>query len=82
MSEPPARMMRLFKYDHLPRPLQRISAPFGMVAAWIARSFPDTEQTRLAMQKLVEAKDCAVRGCLDHHEAVAVFSPVDDSSDG
>ena len=77
MSESPARMMRLFKFDHLPPRLQRVSMPFGLVAQWLTHSLPDTEQTRLAMQRLVEAKDCAVRGVLDMppEQQVAPFTP-------
>ena len=73
MSESPAAMRRYFRYDHLPAKLQRISEPFGLLARWINHSLPDNPQVRLGLQKLVEAKDCIVRGCLDHQAEVSGF---------
>ena len=64
--------LRYFAFRHLAPRLQRISAPFAEVATWIATALPDNPQTRRAMERLLEAKDCAVRGCLDLPEGTLV----------
>lgn len=58
------QLMRYFKYDHLPPHLQEISRPFCALAEGIASGLQDGHQKDKAMQKLLEAKDCAVRAGL------------------
>ena len=61
------RMLKHFRYDHLPENLQRVSKPFCTLAEWICGQGsdflgiePGPERT-VALRKLLEAKDAAVR---------------------
>lgn len=58
-------ILRYFEYDHLPAGLQDISKPF----CDLARTLVDNEsldgpELTVALRKLLEAKDCAVRAAL------------------
>lgn len=57
-------LLKYFKYEHLPKELQKISKPFALVADGMVRSLPDNDQKNIALQKLLEAKDAAVRAAL------------------
>jgi hypothetical protein len=50
---------------HLPINLKEINNIFGHVAIIIAMASPQSPQTTIAIHKLVEAKDAAIRGHLD-----------------
>lgn len=70
MNEPtkevlPDRMLKWFGYAHLPEQLQRISGPFGDLADWMVRTLPQNAERTVALRKLLEAKDCAVRAYLE-----------------
>jgi hypothetical protein len=52
-----------FAYEHLPASLAKVSKPFGDLARTIARTLQGPEAT-VALRKLLEAKDCAVRAAL------------------
>lgn len=57
-------ILRYFKYDHLPHNLQLISEPFHKLADLVADIAPlgsTIHETEMALRKLLEAKDCAVR---------------------
>lgn len=55
------RMMKWFKFDHLPEHLQAVSSKFWDVACSLcALCEPGPERT-VALRKLLEAKDAAVR---------------------
>lgn len=56
--------MKYFAYEHLPEHLQRISKPFADLATEVAGG-PDNSETRMALRKILEAKDCAVRAYLN-----------------
>ena len=56
--------LEYFDYKHLPEPLQPVSAGFYDLAHKIVAICPDVPQRALALQKLLEAKDCAVRAAL------------------
>ncbi len=58
------RMMQFFAYSHLPAHLQEISKPFGDLAEWIVTTLPSNAERTVALRKLLEAKDCAVRAVL------------------
>lgn len=62
-SAPVARVLRYFRYEHLPAPLQAVSRPFAELADLVARSSSNPETT-VALRKLLEAKDAAVRAVL------------------
>lgn len=55
-----AAILQLFKYTHLPAHLQNVSKPFCNLAEWVAAG-PQNAETILALRKLLEAKDAAVR---------------------
>jgi len=52
-----------FEYAHLSPELQEISRPFGVLANDLAAKLEGPQLT-IALQKLLEAKDCAVRAAL------------------
>jgi hypothetical protein len=56
-------VLQFFKYDHLPQHLQDVSAPFADLARQIARN-TNNQETTVALRKLLEAKDAAVRAML------------------
>jgi hypothetical protein len=57
--------MRYFTYDHLPEHLKRISARFWVLARWIEDTLPDGPEKTVALRKLLEGKDAAVRAALE-----------------
>jgi hypothetical protein len=64
-TPPPAdRMLQFFAYAHLPPHLQQISKPFGDLAETICATLPMNPERTVALRKLLEAKDCAVRARL------------------
>ncbi len=56
--------MKFFSYAHLPEKLQAVSKPFGDLAQQVAERAPDNQETTIALRKLLEAKDAAVRATL------------------
>lgn len=57
-------LMQFFAYEHLPPHLQAISKPFGELAKQIVETLPSNPERTVALRKLLEAKDCAVRAQL------------------
>jgi hypothetical protein len=57
-------LMQFFKYDHLPAHLQEVSKPFGELANQILVTLPRNPERTVALRKLLEAKDCAVRALI------------------
>lgn len=58
------RMLQFFTYEHLPEHLQAVSKPFGELARQIVEELPSNPERTVALRKLLEAKDCAVRALL------------------
>lgn len=56
-------LLSLFAYEHLPPSLQIVSKPFHDLAYQMVGSMglEDGPELSVALRKLVEAKDCAVR---------------------
>jgi hypothetical protein len=54
-------ILQFFRYEHLPEALQAISAPFCDLARDVARHMPRNPERSVALRKLLEAKDAAVR---------------------
>lgn len=54
-------ILRFFHYKHLPEKLQEVSKPFCSMAGIIVRTLPCNAERTVALRKLLEAKDCAVR---------------------
>lgn len=64
-------LMQFFKWDHLPERLQVVSKPFGELATQIDSTLPNNPEKTVALRKLLEAKDCAVRAMLWTEEKAA-----------
>jgi len=56
--------LSFFSYSHLPEDLQKVSKPFGVLAENIVRTIETGNQRSNALQRLLEAKDAAVRAAL------------------
>ena len=57
-------MLQFFSYQHLPEHLQAVSAPFCQLAIELVHQLPRNPERTVALRKLLEAKDCAVRALL------------------
>ncbi len=58
-----AHVLQFFKYEHLPANLQETSKPFAELAEKVAAS-ADNQEVTVALRKLLESKDAAVRAVL------------------
>lgn len=58
-------MLKWFAYSHLPEHLQAASKPFAELADFIAGSIAPGPERTVALRKLLEAKDAAVRARLN-----------------
>ena len=55
-----------FDYGHLPHDLQLIAMPFASLVEHVLRGNPDdSAELTVALRKILEGKDCAVRAALD-----------------
>lgn len=63
------RMMRNFRYAHLPPRLQDVSQHFAFLARWTVDNIPSSAERTVALRKLLESKDCAVRARIEGDEA-------------
>lgn len=63
-STRPDPILKYFKWKHLPPHLQDKSKPFSELANWIVENCPQNPERTVALRKLLEAKDCAVRAAL------------------
>lgn len=57
-------ILAFFAYAHLPEPLQAISRIFADAAAATVHRVPRSPERTVALRKLLEAKDAAVRAAL------------------
>ncbi len=64
MDEKTDPMLQFFVCDHLPTHPREISQPFANLAHDIAVTLPRNPERTVALRKLLEAKDCAVRARL------------------
>lgn len=53
-------ILQFFSYDHLPEHLRAVSRPFCELAGEIVK-LPQNPERTVALRKLLEAKDAAVR---------------------
>ncbi|PKQ22200.1 MAG: hypothetical protein CVT65_14470 [Actinobacteria bacterium HGW-Actinobacteria-5] len=61
-----APILRYFSINHLkPGPLRQTSALFAELAVTIDDALPDSAEKSVALRKLLESKDAAVRAALD-----------------
>lgn len=61
--------MQFFAYSHLPPSLQEVSKPFHEMATHLILTLPRNPESTVAMRKLLEAKDCAVRATIFKSES-------------
>lgn len=61
---PAEPMEKFFAFAHLPPHLRAVSQPFGELAAHLIKTLPRNPERTVALRKLLEAKDCAVRAVL------------------
>jgi F420-0:gamma-glutamyl ligase-like protein len=54
-------ILRFFHYAHLPEPLREVSAQFCRLAGYVVATLPRNPERTVALRKLLESKDCAVR---------------------
>ena len=57
-------LLRFFRFEHLPEPLKTVSQRFSHLAEYINADLPSCAERTVALRKLLEAKDCAVRSML------------------
>lgn len=60
---PVDHVLQFFVFDHLPERLKVVSQPFAELAQKVAAG-PGNPETTIALRKLLEAKDAAVRALL------------------
>jgi hypothetical protein len=60
-GQQPEMIMQYFAYGHLPSNLQAVSKPFCDLAQAVVSQLPRNPERTVALRKLLEAKDCAVR---------------------
>lgn len=59
------RFLEWFRYEHLPENLQHTSKQFFVLADWLVQNITPGVQREVALQKLLEAKDAAVRAAIE-----------------
>jgi hypothetical protein len=57
-------ILQFFAYTHLPAELQAVSQPFSLMARSLITDLPRNPERTVALRKLLEAKDAAVRAKL------------------
>ena len=60
----PEPLLQFFNWEHLPPHLAAVSQPFGELARGLVVSLPRNPERTVALRKLLESKDCAVRALL------------------
>ena len=58
------QILRYFAWQHLTGRLQSVSQPFAEFAARLDETLPDGPEKTVALRKLLESKDAAVRSAL------------------
>jgi hypothetical protein len=64
-AEMESPILRYFRHDHLPSgDLKGTSAQFANLAHWTVENVPNGPERTVALRKLLEAKDAALRAAL------------------
>ena len=58
-------ILQYFNFDHLPPHLAMVAEPFQTLAFDVVVGLPDGPEKSVALRKLLESKDAAVRAALD-----------------
>ena len=62
---PKNNLLQFFKFEHLPvGPMQETSRKFSELAHELVSTTPSNPEQTVALRKLLEAKDCAVRSLI------------------
>lgn len=64
MEQPTEPILQFFDVAHLPPHLAEVSRPFGEMAQHVVETLPRNPERTVALRKLLEAKDAAVRASL------------------
>ena len=64
LPQPIGHVMQFFKFEHLPAHLREVSQPFGELAAWLVLHCPHNPELTVALRKLLEGRDAAVRAVI------------------
>lgn len=64
LAPPSEHILQFFAWEHLPKHLQAVSRPFGELAQDLVTSLPRNPERTVALRKLLEAKDAAVRAAV------------------
>lgn len=62
--EPTEHILQFFEFRHLPAELQSISRAFHEVATGVVMKLPRSPERTVALRKLLESKDAAVRAAI------------------
>lgn len=57
-------ILQFFAFEHLPEHLRKVSGPFWALAQEVVDKLPRNPERTVALRKLLEAKDCAVRSLI------------------
>lgn len=57
-------ILQFFKFGHLPLDLARVAKPFCELALQLSTTLPSNPERTVALRKLLESKDAAVRAYL------------------
>ena len=60
----PDHIMQFFAFEHLPPHLREVSEPYSKMADAIVANLPRNPERTVALRKLLESKDAAVRAKL------------------
>jgi hypothetical protein len=66
---PAEHILQFFAHAHLPPHLAAVSKPFGEMAEQIVATLPRNPERTVALRKLLESKDAAVRALLAKEQA-------------
>lgn len=64
MDNAQEHILQFFKWEHLPPHLAEVSKPFGEMAHAIVDKLPRNPERTVALRKLLESKDAAVRALI------------------
>lgn len=64
MEAPTEHILQFFEFSHLPPDLADVSMPFHALAHSLVQNVPRNPERTVALRKLLEAKDAAVRARL------------------
>lgn len=60
-------ILKYFKFEHLPDHLKKVSRPYCEMAEKLDGDLPAGAEKAVALRKLLESKDAAVRSALDSY---------------